>query len=86
MEEELQLVLTEKKMSIPLQTSERPASRSLEASQAIQAVSNHLQYAACYRKRQERPSTAGGHPGTGRLGLAGTLGMGKETEKRKFHK
>lgn len=75
-----------KKMFIPLQTSERPASRSLEASQAIQAVSNHLQYAACYRKRQEWPSTAGGHPGTGRRGLAGTLGMRKETEKRKFHK
>ena len=43
MEEELQLVLPEK-MFIPLQTSERPASRSLAASQAIKAVSNQLQH------------------------------------------
>lgn len=41
--EELHFVVPEKKKSVALQSSERPVSRSLAASQAIQAVSNQLQ-------------------------------------------
>lgn len=41
--EELQLVLPGK-TSTPLQTSETPATSSLAASQAVQAMSNQLQH------------------------------------------